>query len=729
MAVRPLLPGCLPRNRRTACTKARNPSTAALWRYYADLAGAAIAPFLAWRHYAEATRLERQSAAGQCPSVVSVPVGPVTRVAMRYVHSLSPLAPSQWALKPYSVAKLRLLALCPRIANALYRAPAALSRPSQIPVVEGLASIDGTALVAAAERSAEGQFSFLGLVRRYGTRVDWDCPDVPRLWRFHLHYLGHLVVLGLAHSLCPERGFYGSFRGHTRQWLDGNPIGRGDAWHPYTVSLRVPNWLAALRLFAPDLYGDASFRAETVRALCSHCRFLAGNLETEARGNHLLANVRALLLASEALPDPHAPRWRSVAMKHLKVILARHVLADGGHYERAPGYHLLVMQHLVECLLAIEQGGNYAPGLVARLRDALPRMADFATALKEPDGRFPLLNDSAYDACPSVDEAVGLARWAIDRTVQPPATPLTWLISRGAAGRAPVVPSAPPQAELRQSGYYLARDTGGSSLLVDCGDVCPDELPAHAHADTLGIGIWSRGVPIVNDSGTYEYTAGPWRQFFRSTRAHSTVVVDDQDSSEVWASFRVARRARAGPVVWVSGPAFTYFRGSHDGYRRLREPVRHVRRVLWLKGVVWAVVDLLVGRGVHRADSWLHLAPGAVAMPCGAGTMQLSCGSEQLLLQMLEGDSMGVAQGEEEPAQGWRSEVFGIKVPRPSISMRRQGPVPYRMAYALWQSPTGPVSLSFQLEPVERYVIARGDKRWAVDVDAAAPAVRVEVLS
>ena len=82
-----------------------------------------------------------------------------------------------------------------------------------------------------------------------------------------------------------------------------------------------------------------------------------------------------------------------------------------------------------------------------------------------------------------------------------------------------------------------------SRLCPSCGRVSPDYLPPHAHADTLAYELWIRDKPVITDSGVFEYTPGAWRDFFRWTRAHNTLVVDGYDQSEVWGSFRVARRA------------------------------------------------------------------------------------------------------------------------------------------------------------------------------------------
>jgi hypothetical protein len=54
----------------------------------------------------------------------------------------------------------------------------------------------------------------------------------------------------------------------------------------------------------------------------------------------------------------------------------------------------------------------------------------------------------------------------------------------------------------------------------------------------------------------------------RGTPTHSTVTVAGKNSSEVWAGFRVARRARVNKIRVNLG----VITACHDGYRRLEQP-------------------------------------------------------------------------------------------------------------------------------------------------------------
>uniref|UniRef100_UPI00190F100A heparinase II/III domain-containing protein n=1 Tax=Klebsiella pneumoniae TaxID=573 RepID=UPI00190F100A len=55
---------------------------------------------------------------------------------------------------------------------------------------------------------------------------------------------------------------------------------------------------------------------------------------------------------------------------------------------------------------------------------------------------------------------------------------------------------------------------------------CP-QSGGHGHADLLSIQCSAFGEPYIIDPGTYCYTpAEEWRDFFRNTTSHSTVIVD-----------------------------------------------------------------------------------------------------------------------------------------------------------------------------------------------------------
>jgi uncharacterized heparinase superfamily protein len=166
-----------------------------------------------------------------------------------------------------------------------------------------------------------------------------------------------------------------------------------------------------------------------------------------------------------------------------------------------------------------------------------------------------------------------------------------------------------PLVTLPDTGLIRAA-AGGWHLIADVGAPCPDELPAHAHADTLGCLLHVDGTPLLVDTGTSTYAAGQVRSYERSTAAHNTAEVDGADSTEVWGAFRAGRRARVHDPAATGGAARVTAEAAHDGYRRL--PGRPVHRRRWtLTGAGLQVDDEVTGGRRHEVVIRWHLAPGA----------------------------------------------------------------------------------------------------------------------
>jgi hypothetical protein len=334
-----------------------------------------------------------------------------------------------------------------------------------------------TAAFAGADTVArDGAVELLGREFRFPL-ADWSLPGEPRLRRFHAQYGEE--VLGWA-----RRGETAAAAAALSAWIDANPPRPGDAWHPYPLSTRIGSWIAALSL-APELATPAA-----VESLRRQLAFLAGNVEDDVLGNHVIRNARALVLGGLALGG-RAHVEQGLAL--LRRELPEQVLPDGGHYERSPAYHLVVLRDLLEVRVASGEGW---------LDDPIARMTAFSAALARPDGAPALFNDGALDLAPALE-----------------------------------LPAPDALAVFPDTGYAVVRDRG-TWLAFDCGPPSPPFLPAHAHADALSFQLWVDGRPAVVDPGAFTYEPGPDRDRFRSTAAHATIAVAGRDQFELWGSFR-----------------------------------------------------------------------------------------------------------------------------------------------------------------------------------------------
>ena len=420
--------------------------------------------------------------------------------------------------------------------------------------------------------SGPRDFVFLGQGGRL-EEVGWDGPQREKLWRYNQHYFDDLNAGGAA----ARRAWHQAL---LADWVQHNPPGTGNAWEPYPTSLRIVNWVKW------SLSGQA-LSAACLHSLAVQVRWLRQRLERHLLGNHLFANAKALVFAGLHFEGPEARGWLQLGLRILQRELKEQVLADGGHFERSTLYHALALEDMLDLCNAMRcQVQALSPaeqGLAAQWRETAAHMQRWLQDLRHPDGEIAFFNDAALGVAPSCIELGAYARRL--ELPAPPAPAARWLDSSG----------------------YARLQNGPAVALLDMARVGPDYLPGHAHADTLSFELSLHGQRLLVNSGTSCYGASAERLRQRGTAAHNTVVVDGQDSSQVWSGFRVARRARPlSPQVSLD-PEVQQASCAHDGYRRLPGAPVHRRR--WrLDGQGLLVQDEVRGPH-HTAQARFHFHP------------------------------------------------------------------------------------------------------------------------
>jgi hypothetical protein len=201
---------------------------------------------------------------------------------------------------------------------------------------------------------------------------------------------------------------------------------------------------------------------------------------------------------------------------------------------------------------------------------------------------------------------------------------------------------------------FLLFDAGPQGMLFS----------GHGHADALSFVCSAKGINWLIDPGTFVYSAArPWRDFFRSTPAHNTIAVDEQDQAVRVNWFKWRALPQVILEKSVSLAAMDYAVASHNGYARLAEPVLHRRHVVFSKSDYWFITDELSGQGQHRIKVFFHFAPEVSVERTEHGWLATK-GSEQfLLVPLAHGVQFRVVAGEKSPIQGWYSMDYGHREP------------------------------------------------------------------
>lgn len=569
--------------------------------------------------------------------------------------------------------------------------------------------------VLEAQRLAAHQFSILGYPAQYGNQIGWSIdplsgrewsrgfsPDIPyrgasRLgdikFPWELAKQQYFFTLGKAGWLEENPGSAIEIINQINHWIEDNPYLRGVHWiSALEVGSRIISWIVAYPFYAPHC--SPAFKQRLASSLAQQLIFVEQHLSVGPYANtHLAGEAAALLIGGYFLDCPGSARWRSTGLELLEAQLAAQVTPDGVHAERSLPYHRFFLDHYY--LVAILLAANGRPLREATLR-RIESMTEALMYLLFPGGSPPAFGDGddarglwlCMDA--SADYrgllalgAVLFGRGDFKSVCGDVREEVLWLLgTRGLDTFNRLQPRAPSQTSVGypEAGYYAMRggwNAADPMLVADCGPL-GFGTAAHGHADALSFQLHAGGYPFLVDSGTFSYNIDyGWRDSFRSTRAHNTVVVDGQEQSEPgdrlsWKSVAVARAH-----AWITSPWFDVLDGEHDGYARLPDPVAHRRAILFLKPDVWIVWDHVDARDQHTIDTLFHLRPDCeIVHGADAKTLHLLSPAGQRLDVSFgplddEGTCVEIVSGNDSERMAWFSGKYGHRCPSKAIRATR----------------------------------------------------------
>lgn len=586
------------------------------------------------------------------------------------------------------------------------------------------------AVIAAAEEICQGRFDLLGYQRLFfGDPVDWHLDpicgrrapfvhwsridpldpavvgDSKVVWELNRHQW--LLTLGQAYRITGEERYAHAFATYMHAWMQANPTGMGINWtSSLEVALRLISWCWALVLFRGSRALSAELFAKMLGAMQAHAAHIARHLSYYFSPNtHLTGEALGLFYVGVVFPELRvAAHWRALGTRILLEQMERQVPPDGVYFEQSTWYQNYTVEIYLHFLILAERNRVAVPPAVAQ---RVQRMLDFLLAMRRPDGSMPQIGDADggallplthrapedFRALFSTAAALfGRADYAWAAGGLAPET--LWLLGmqgrKAFAALNPAPPAAAPSGLFPQGGYAVMRsawDAQAHHLVFDVGPLGCRVSGGHGHADLLSIQCAAFGKPYLIDAGTYCYTADTrWRDHFRGTAAHSTVMVDGVSQATPAGPFAWRQRPQARLRRWISTASFDLADADHDAYSRLADPVTHRRRVLFAKGrYYWVVVDDLEGGAEHRLDLRFQFAPMEVTLGLDEWARARAADGRELRIRAFATTPLAahVAVGEVGSMQGWVSPNYGRRHPAPMLRYTTVGLLPLRIVTLL----------------------------------------------
>ncbi len=527
----------------------------------------------------------------------------------------------------------------------------------------------------------------------FGKAIDYrqegEVGDIKYLWEINRHL--ELVTLAQAWHLTKDERYLSACGTFLGDWFESSPYPRGINWiSSLELGIRLVNWSVAWHL----LGGDASrlfegvrgqtFRKRWLVAIYQHCHFIRGYLSLHSSANnHLLGELMGLFVGASVWPVfPESSSWSEFARKGFEEQALVQNSEDGVNLEQAVYYQHEVMDMMLICQqVAQTTGDTFSPAFMRRLEC----MAEFVSSIMDVGGNVPRLGDA--------DDAL-VVRWSPRQAENPYRSLLAtaavvfgrpdfkraaagfdeksaWLLGPDGLSRwqaLSVDERMSVQTSFPTGGLYLLGAAFGTpqetKLVIDCAPLGFLSIAAHGHADALSFTLSSGGEELLIDPGTFAYhTQSEWRNHFRGTAAHNTVRIDHLDQSEIGGAFLWMRKANAKLILHDASASPQVFEGSHDGYRRLPDPVLHRRRIEYAPefGEI-KVVDSFECERDHEVEIFWQLAESLDVAQAGDGVVAVGrLNRVQMVCDSLP--SLRLYRGSEMPIAGWVSRRFDSKVP------------------------------------------------------------------
>lgn len=405
----------------------------------------------------------------------------------------------------------------------------------------------------------DGSFSFVNITVS-SPSFSQKCDSA--LWRYNLNYMDYLLQPGMS----KDEGI------RLVEWFIKSSADNPIANDPYPVALRSINWIKFFYLHQVENAGYNAF-------LYAQYQVLTDNLEYHLLGNHLLEDGFSLLFGGFYFKDELLYlKGKTIVESELK----EQILDDGAHFELSPMYHQILLDRLLDCinLVSHNQVFDTQQELLDFMRGKASSMLTWLDEMTFKNGAIPLFNDAAVSIAPTTKV---LCAYADRIGVELPKT----YYSLGSSG-------------------YRKFSNENYECIIDIGQIGPRYQPGHAHADTFGFVMHVKGRPLFEDWGVSTYNASPERIREKSTASHNTVTVLDENSSQVWSSFRVGQRAR----VKVLKDTPNHVTALHDGYRRFK--TKHQREWRFEENEVFIKDELFGKETMGKAHFWLDVEDAPV---------------------------------------------------------------------------------------------------------------------
>ena len=359
-------------------------------------------------------------------------------------------------------------------------------------------------------------------------------------------------------------------------WLSQYDTWDAVLWRPDITGTRLASWITHFAFYAAD--ADTRFTEELFGSLARQSRHLSRSVQLCGGGLDAVTAQKGLIYTGIAVPE--SDHYLAQGLDLLEQESEDQILPDGGHISRNPQNQLKYLKALLEVKEALIAAHVDVPNW---MKSIVERMVPMTRAMRLGDGALATFHGGSAGDPDEVD---------------------LLLAKSNVKGK--------PSLTSPHSGLHRLT-SGKTTLVLDAGAPPSDMANRWGHAGTLAFEMSVGKERLVVNCGATRQMGDDWHHALRATAAHSTMVVDDTNSSELGKIGGLGRRAHNVQCSRREIDGRAILEATSDGYKG-PFGLEH-RRFLMMspEGTELQGEDLLIGTGGKRFAVRFHLHPNVQA--------------------------------------------------------------------------------------------------------------------
>ena len=330
-----------------------------------------------------------------------------------------------------------------------------------------------------------------------------DFESQSLLWKYNFFYCDFLLD-----SKIPNKNKEKFINQYSKEF-----IGQSPAKDPYVISLRLVNIIKWLSIDQKNI-SEALFEN-----LQEQYFLLRKKIEFHLNGNHLLANIKALIFFevafSKDLINSSLLHWLDLLSDQLD----KQILADGGHFELSPMYHNIILEDLIDLFLISKNNSH----LMNILMPYLKKMLRWSSIMKDTFGNIIYFHDSVTGVSLTFDQISNYLKQ----------NQLNQFLDFQIQDEDGVI-------DLNDSGF-LNLKRFGFNVFFDSSNLKAKYISGHYHSSLFSIQLEIDGIPFISNPGISTYAVSKRRLDERSNYSHSCFSINNENTSNIWHAFRMAK--------------------------------------------------------------------------------------------------------------------------------------------------------------------------------------------